>query len=307
MIASLSLSLCQVPSFAAVSVSTMIKSIDELKHTISNTNVCLSKPIDSLLRSLGNLNHYVTIKPNIKNEHLLNLAPLVSLNHSIKSGANQISMTLVREQADRLLTMIKNNLYQFYEKVAFCELQEEIHPRHVEDFEQIRPQITQLDSWNQLRLCSNYIEFQYENHCPLTGLLYRSWRLIQLIVVDRTRGYFVQDRLVGKSSLDTADEKAEHILIKSYQFNGRGLSTWTDAHHQHVYYHDCQKVEIRLMTKLNDKSWFFLRRENGSLIKVWPPPTWSTLCTSLTSQMTEKSSTVTMNCSVHSKPNTVHH
>lgn len=182
---------------------------------------------------------------SLDHEHLLNVSPLIDLIESFKRNTTNKPLQLIIEQCNRILSMIKNRLYLFYQEVIVCELFNKILPKCIEDFRVLNTKLKQMNIFEHLQMCSRFIEFQYfNNQSTLTRMqLYPKWQLKSYMLIDRLNDYFFLDRMNDF----TDNEFQTNTIIECYKkfiIKNKSLVSWADGQYRYIYFRCKAKIGV---------------------------------------------------------------
>lgn len=229
----------KVSSLLMISLPTVMQSVTELKldlHKLSST-----KSVEGLTNCVRNLHKYIikNVRPIVPN-HAFNFGPFEQLNQLARK-ANRSSTDLIREQADRILTLVLKGLHDCYEEVAFKRLYFETFPLHVLNFEMIAQQVNDL-LLETFSTCLEYIQVKAETSCLFNAsALELKDDLEALLFVDRNSCHFV----ISTRKNDD-HEIMENTILQAYQrrsSTGQSFANWSTSEHGFAYL--CISVRAR--------------------------------------------------------------
>ncbi|KAH9522561.1 hypothetical protein DERF_006125 [Dermatophagoides farinae] len=197
--------LSELSSLLLISLPSLINSVTGYRTTVTEWPHNSKRSIDYLIKCIRSMDQYMCRNFDEtlpRRQHLFNMDSLENLNRLAKKAHSRRSSQtdpLIREQTDRIFSVLMDNLHQTYEKV-FKTLHGQIDDSNqlVVDRKHQLSQIisNQIDQMVNLESCLDFIRLKYSSNVTLLNNLqglqvYNN--LLAFILVDRIENHFLQD------------------------------------------------------------------------------------------------------------------
>lgn len=228
-------SLSEVSSILMISLPTLQHSVTQLKLDLNEHKPNMKKSIEGVINCVRNLQRYIgrnMTKRSIQPFRMVLLDQLIEMS---KKFNQPFPNELVREQTDRILTLLQEDINNCYEQIAFKNLIFDLLPRHIQCFETIALELTDLLQ-ETLHLCLDYIQVKYEtNSLALATSCRINYNLLAFIFIDRADCTFVVGDLEGDQHL--SNDLFVNMIDRAYRerIDDPWFVTWQEGKFNYVY------------------------------------------------------------------------
>nr|XP_027193820.1 uncharacterized protein LOC113788561 isoform X1 [Dermatophagoides pteronyssinus] len=252
--------LSEISSLLIISLPSLINSVTGYRTTVIDWRQNAKRSIDYLIKCIRSMDRYLCRNFDEtfpRRQHLFNMDSLENLNRLAKQAhSHRSSQTdqLIKEQTDRIFSVLLDNLHQTYEKV-FKTLYGQIDDSNqlvIDRKHQLSQTISnQIGRMNNFKSCLDFIRLKYSSNVTLLnnlqGLQVYS-NLLAFILVDRIDNHFIQDhRNIIEADIHILySQLLQDAYIRAIQQN-QNLVFW--RHYQFFFVYACWSDSIHFYQK----------------------------------------------------------